>query len=90
MYSSKAEQVGRCLGKVLAASSYPMLYLYIALLNSGLKPNFKIDEVYLTTPDSVSVVHVLVWFGAGVRFERGYCCLFVFCFFCFFVCCFLF
>ena len=72
MYSSKAEQVGRCLGKVLAASSYPMLYLYIALLNSGLKQNFKIDEVYLTTPDSVSVVHVLVWFGAGVRFERGY------------------
>ena len=42
-----------------------MLYLYIALLNSGLEPNFKIDEVHLTTPDSVSVVHVLVWFGAG-------------------------
>ena len=72
MYSSKAEQVGRCLGKVLAASSYPMLYLYIALLNSGLKQNFKIDAVYLTTPDSVSVVHVLVWFGAGVRFGRVY------------------
>ena len=60
-----------------------MLYLYIALLNSGLKQNFKIDEVYLTTPDSVSVVHVLVWFGAGVRFERGYvfvCLCFVICF----------
>ena len=33
---------------------------------------YKIDAVYLTTPDSVSVVHVLIWFGAGVRFERGY------------------
>ena len=40
---------------------------------------YKIDAVYLTIPDSVSVGHVLVWFGAGVRFGRGYFCLFVFC-----------
>ena len=33
---------------------------------------YKIDAMYLSTPDSVSVVHVLIWFGAGVRFERGY------------------
>ena len=33
---------------------------------------YKIDAVYLTIPDSVSVGHVLVWFGAGVRFGRGY------------------
>ena len=26
---------------------------------------YKIDAVYLTTPDSVNVVYVLVWFGAG-------------------------
>ena len=31
---------------------------------------YKIDAVYLTTPDSVSVAHVLVWFGAVIRFER--------------------
>ena len=40
--------------------------------------------MYLTTPDSVNVVHVLVWFGAGVRFERGYvfvCLCFVIVFF---------
>ena len=31
---------------------------------------YKIDAVYLTTPDSVSIAHMLVWFGPGVRFER--------------------
>ena len=35
----------------------------------------------LTIPDSVNVSHVLVWFGAGVRFGRGFFCLFVFCVF---------
>ena len=41
VHSSKAEHFGRYLGKVGGASSYSMLYLYIALLDNGFRLDLK-------------------------------------------------